>query len=265
MFVVIKTDFSKSFATRDDLFRFLEQENVRVISLKQLVTYNLSHVTDDGELLQQKAIHLPLEDSIDSYLMDFGQKKRGLSFVPSKLSVKEPKTPEGYAEKAPERSVQTKTRPNGHKSFFLGLSLLVLALLGLSYWHHQTLTSTQKEIASIKQELRQVVKNQDSLRQITQMDVFCRYFLPRYYSGQKEQLKEFIVKDMNLSPKEGQLQSVILEDSKVTPKGYEMTYVISLKTSKGQETKRLSLTISSHKKATYGYQVMKRPIERMYP
>lgn len=264
MFVVTKEDFSTTFATRDDLFNFLEKEMVKASSLKETITYEISHITDDGEILQQKAIQLPLDESIDSYLIAFGQKKRGLPFKQSKLSSKETKTTEGHAERAPESSVQKQTRSNGRKMIFLVLSLLGLGL-GQSYWHYQTLTSIKKETASMKQALQQVIKNQGSLKQVPKMDVFCRYFLPHYYSGQDDQLKDFVGTATDIASQEGQLQSVIFEEGKVTSKGYDMTYVIALKTDQGQTKKRLTLRIKPQKEALYGYLVMKTPVETMYP
>lgn len=264
MFVVTKEDFSTSFVARDDLFQFLEKENIKMVSLGQTLTYHLSHVTEDGELLQQKAIQLPLEESVDSYLMGFGQKKRSLSFKQSKSSSEETKTTERHAETASESSVQDKTRANGHKTFFLVLSLLGLGL-GLSYWHHQTITAIQEETVSMKKNLQQLVEEQESLKQILKIDVFCRYFLPHYYSGQEDQLKDFIGTATDIAPQEGQLQSVIFEEGKVTSKGYDMTYVIGLKTDQGQTKKRLRLRIKPQKESLYGYLVIKTPVETMYP
>lgn len=264
MFVVTKEDFSTSFVARDDLFQFLEKENIKMVSLGQTLTYHLSHVTEDGELLQQKAIKLPLEESIDSYLMGFGQKKRNLSFKQSKSSSEETKTTERYAETASESSVQKQTRSNGHKMIFIMLSLLIL-VLGISYWHYQILTSVQKEKAGMKQELQQVIKEQESLKQVPKMDVFCRYFLPHYYSAQEDQLKDFIGTATDITPQAGQLQSVIFEEGKVTSKGYDMTYVIGLKTDQGHTKKRLTLRIKPEKEALYGYLVMKTPVETIYP
>lgn len=264
MFVSRRGNESKTFATRDDLFGFLEQENVRVNSLNQAVTYYLSHVTDDGEILQQKTIHLPLEESIDSYLMAFGQKKRGLPFKTTKSASQKTTSQEEYAERASESSVQDKTRVNGHKTVFLVLSLLALGL-GFGYWHHQTITALQNETVSMKKSLQQVVKEQESLKQIPKIDVFSRYFLPHYYSGKEEQLNDFVGTDKAIAPQEGQLQSVIFEEGKMTAKGYDMTYVIGLKTSQGQTKKRLTLRIKPRKEALYGYLVMKTPVETSYP
>lgn len=264
MFVSRRGDEFKTFATRDDLFGFLEQENVRINSLNQTVTYDLSHVTDDGEILQQKTIQLPLDESIDSFLMGFGQKKRGLPFKPTKSASQKTTSQEKHAERASESSVQDKTRPNGHKTVFLVLSLLGLGL-GLGYWHHQMITALQKETVSTKKSLQQVVKEQESLKQMPKIDVFSRYFLPHYYSGKEEQLSDFVGTDKAIAPQEGQLQSVIFEEGKVTAKGYDMTYVIGLKTSQGQTKKRLTLRIKPQKKAPYGYLVMKTPVETSYP
>lgn len=264
MFVSSRGDESKTFATRDDLLGFLEQENTRASSLKQSVTYHLSQVTEEGEILQQKTIQLPLDESIDSYLMDFGQKKRGLPFKTTKPASQKTTSKEKHAERASESSVQDKTRANGHKTVFLVLSLLGLGL-GLGYWQYQRFTVLQKETVSMKKTLQQVVKEQESLKRIPQIDVFCRYFLPHYYSGKEEQLNDFVGTDTAITPQEGQLQSVIFEEGKVTAKGYDMTYVIGLKTSQGQTKKRLTLRIKPQKEALYGYLVMKTPVETSYP
>lgn len=117
--------------------------------------------------------------------------------------------------------------------------------------------------------LYQELKNtQNLVEKEHQIDVFSRYFLPNYYSGKKENLKDFLSDgDAKYTvPKEGVLQSMILEkltyESKT--KEYTVTYVLSVKEGDKASSIRLRFSVKTSKSSKYGYVVMAEPTETDY-
>ncbi|MDT2732529.1 hypothetical protein P7G31_09905 [Streptococcus parauberis] len=96
-------------------------------------------------------------------------------------------------------------------------------------------------------------------------DVFCRYFLPNYFSGSDSHLKDFISSN-NFSVQEATLQSVLLEKvSKREDKKQALTYVIALKEKDEVRTKRLTIIVKKAPSSRYGFEVVKQPKETQYP
>lgn len=117
--------------------------------------------------------------------------------------------------------------------------------------------------------LYQELKNTNSLiNKEHQVDVFNRYFLQTYYSGNKEALSKYLSDGdaKYTAPKEGTLQSVILEkmtyDSKT--KEYTPTYVLSVKDGEKASSIRLSFTVKKSDTAKYGFVVTTEPKEADY-
>lgn len=167
--------------------------------------------------------------------------------------------------------IKEKTSSEGQSSpkrFYLLsaiLGLLAVAGLGIS-------VLTVSQLGKVKQELqtvRQEVKVLQSFKTIeNQVDVFSRYFLPTYYSGDKEALRQFL-SDGNAKytvPESGLLRSVILESLLFEPntEEYTVTYVLSVKKEEDTANIRLSFSIKEMKNSKYGFVVTTEPKESEY-
>ena len=154
------------------------------------------------------------------------------------------------------------------KKFYLLMGLLAAIAVGgvISSVISYTQISKQKEqVAYLYQELENM---QSLVSKEHQIDVFSRYFLPNYYSGNKENLVAFLSDgDAKYTvPKEGTVQSVILEkmtyDSKT--KEYTITYALSVKEGDNTSNIRLSFTVKDSDSSKYGYVVTTEPKQSNY-
>lgn len=107
----------------------------------------------------------------------------------------------------------------------------------------------------------QVVQLQNLQQQTGKVDVFGRYFLPNYYSGNKDLLKPFLDKEDGkfTAAKNGTLQSVILESVTEKEKHLQVSYVLVVKEEEVPKSFRLELTLKKDKKAKYGYLLTEEP------
>lgn len=151
------------------------------------------------------------------------------------------------------------------KRVYLLIGFLVALSVGLmisSVISHAQLSKQKEQVTYLHQEL---TKAQNLADEEHQIDVFSRYFLPNYYSGKKENLKDFLsTGDAKYTvPKEGTLQSVILEkltyNSKT--KEYTPTYVLSIKEGDNVSNIRLVFSIKISRSSKYGYVVTTEPEE----
>ncbi|QIQ93132.1 hypothetical protein [Streptococcus mutans] len=119
------------------------------------------------------------------------------------------------------------------KKVYVLLGLLgVLAAGGIisSMMAFSQLSKQSEQVTYLYQELKDT---KSLINMEHQVDVFNRYFLPTYYSGNKKALSEYLSDgDAKFTvPKDGTLQSVILEKMTYDPKTkeYRSTYVLSVK------------------------------------
>ncbi|HEM3667503.1 TPA: hypothetical protein U1C81_001271 [Streptococcus suis] len=149
---------------------------------------------------------------------------------------------------------------------------ILLALLGIlaaggiisSMMAFSQLSKQSEQVTYLYHELKDTKSLIDAEHQV---DVFNRYFLPTYYSGNKEALSEYLSNGdaKYTAPKEGILQSVILEkmmyDSKT--KEYTSTYVLSVKRDDKPSNVRLTfkVKVADSKK---GFVVTTEPKESDY-
>ena len=153
------------------------------------------------------------------------------------------------------------------KKVYILLGLLgVLAAGGIisSMMAFSQLSKQSEQVTYLYQESKDTKSLIDKEHQV---DVFNRYFLPTYYSGNKEALSEYLSDgDAKYTvPKEGTLQSVILE--KMTydfkTKEYTSTYVLSVK----HDDKPSNIRLTFKVKATdskKGFVVTTEPKESDY-
>lgn len=124
------------------------------------------------------------------------------------------------------------------KEFSLKKVYVLLGLLGVlaaggiisSMMAFSQLSKQSEQVTYLHQELKDT---KSLINMEHQVDVFNRYFLPTYYSGNKKALSEYLSDgDAKFTvPKDGTLQSVILEKMTYDPKTkeYRSTYVLSVK------------------------------------
>lgn len=145
------------------------------------------------------------------------------------------------------------------------IGLLSLGSLGIAVKSHSQLSKQREQLEYLYQEGKQLKELASTEHQV---DVFSRYFLPNYYSGKKENLKDFLsAGDVKYTvPKEGILQSVILEkltyDAKT--KAYSVTYVLAVKQEDRTKNIRLDFTVEAKQTARYGFVITTEPKESDY-
>lgn len=260
----------KDFTSKDSLLNFLERENIKCQSEDLEAICSVTHADKNGEVLETISFDLPLfsGQKVDDLLLKFGQIKRKHS--PVKVNLKRPSLPVEKQKTSSEEVLLSKKKSNDANSnrkkkplvqlLLVGLTVLSVLLAGSSFMTSQM---QAKKLVEIQQELQ---KNPKSTHQIQgESDVFCRYFLPNYFSGSDSQLKDFIASDKSIEAKEGQTQSVLLERTKYKGTNQVLTYVIALKEKEELKTKRLTITIKKVPSSHYGFEVIKQPTETPFP
>ena len=151
------------------------------------------------------------------------------------------------------------------KVYILGGVAVALASVSLSLnvLSLQNLTKKTEQVNYLHQQLEDVKALQEHENQV---DVFNRYFIPAYYSNNKEVLSTFLDKGNAkfTAPKEGAVQSVILEKITYSSGEYTATYVLSLKQNEGTKSIRLTFTVKEEKSSRYGFVVTTEPKEADY-
>ena len=157
--------------------------------------------------------------------------------------------------------------PSLKKVFFLLglLGIVTLGSVGAVFISFSQLAKQSEQLNYLHKEL------QDTNQLLTsehQVDVFNRYFLPNYYSGNKDSLIEFLSGgDAKYTiPKTGTLQSVILEQMTydAETKAYQSTYVLAVKHEETVTSIRLTFNVKASETSKYGYVVTTEPIESNY-
>lgn len=102
------------------------------------------------------------------------------------------------------------------------------------------------------------------------VDVFGRYFMSNYYSGNKESIKEFLSNGdaKYTQPDKATIQSALLENISFVgnSKNIEVTYVIASNNSEtGKNARnRVTFTAKKNNNATYGFLVTSEPVTSPY-
>ncbi|MFS6417006.1 hypothetical protein SVT81_01140 [Streptococcus agalactiae] len=256
----------KDFESKDNLINFLERENIKCLSEDLEAVCSLIHVDKNGEILETASIDLPIPpegQKLDELLMAFGRVKKKPS-QPKRIQ----KNKDNDQQKQ-IREEKTSSIDKGRKKYSSGIQILSLVLAILSLLISAvTYTSTKSLSQNVKpvQKTEVVKNNAKKTDDIGKSDVFCRYFLPNYFSGKNSQLKNFISSKSEVEAKEGMLQSVLLEK---TAEGggqkQSLTYVIALKEKEEVKTERLTITIKKAPSSLYGFEVVNQPKESQFP
>ena len=143
--------------------------------------------------------------------------------------------------------------------------LLAVAGFGVSAFALAQLSQKTEQVTYLYQQQKET---QSLISAEHQIDVFSRFFLPNYYSGNKDALTDFLSDGdaKYTQPESGTLQSVILEsvthDS--SDKTYQVTYVVAVKQDDTTSSRRLTYTVKASKSSRYGYVITTEPSETPY-
>ncbi|HEN0219111.1 TPA: hypothetical protein U3O44_002007 [Streptococcus agalactiae] len=256
----------KDFESKDNLINFLERENIKCLSEDLEAVCSLIHVDKNGEILETVSIDLPIPpegQKLDELLMAFGRVKKKPS-QPKRIQKNK-----GNDQQKQIREEKTSSIDKGRKKHSSGIQILSLVLAILSLLISAVTYTSTKSLAQNAKPVQktEVVKNNAKKTDDTgKSDVFCRYFLPNYFSGKNSQLKNFISSKSEVEAKEGMLQSVLLEKT-VEGGGQKqsLTYVIALKEKEEVRTERLTITIKKATSSLYGFEVVNQPKESQFP
>ncbi len=170
---------------------------------------------------------------------------------------------------SPSKPLQGETiKPKAVKRLSLVVAITVLLTLfscGISVILWLRLSQQSEQVLYLYQEL---TETQTVVSTEHQIDAFGRFFLPNYYSGNKDALTDFLSDGdaKYTQPSNGTLQSAVLEsvtyDSDT--KTYQVTYVVSVKQDDNTSSRRLNFTVKASKNSRYGYVITTEPTETSY-
>lgn len=285
----IHTRVQENFNNRDDVLSAINEKSVRSADRGEEIILLLEQLSDEGTVLDTSSVTLPLQEIVEEALSNFGLKKekKKFSLIQKKKlenSLEEQKSlprkkqsltrplsaPENVSlqENNSKKNSTSKNQALTKKESFSVSKLLILCLTLLSLvFSILSFSLVLNHAHKIEATNHSLVKTIQSSNRIEsgESDVFCRYFLPNYFSGSDSHLKDFISSN-NFSVQEATLQSVLLEKvSKREDKKQALTYVIALKEKDEVRTKRLTIIVKKAPSSRYGFEVVKQPKETQYP
>lgn len=285
----IHTRVQENFNNRDDVLSAINEKSVWSADRGEEIILLLEQLSDEGAVLDTSSVTLPLQEIVEEALSNFGLKKEKKTFSliqKKKLenSLEEQKSlprkkqsltrplsaPENVSlqENNSKKNSTSKNQALTNKESFSVSKLLILCLTLLSLvFSILSFSLVLNHAHKIEATNHSLVKTIQSSNRIEsgESDVFCRYFLPNYFSGSDSHLKDFISSN-NFSVQEATLQSVLLEKvSKREDKKQALTYVIALKEKDEVRTKRLTIIVKKAPSSRYGFEVVKQPKETQYP
>ena len=293
----IQTRQQETCPNRDELLSIINEKSVWAEDRHESFTLQLEQVAEDGSLLDNMTLTLPLQEIVEEEaLSNFGLKreKKGFSLLQRKpqasVSAEEvtQKTedelvepisaPQIEKEEAPaskkEKKAQKVSKPKqavapkkpktqkapGGNILTNGLIWKVLSLgaLGMSVFAFSLVQSQNQKLQSFENRLS-VEADQGKV------EVVGRFFIANYYSGNSENLSDFLSKDLKAegveAKKATQVQSSIYETLSSSKDTIKVTFIV---TTKGDDdsnikTVRLTLPFKEDKKSKYGYVLVGQP------
>ncbi|MDU6443071.1 hypothetical protein [Streptococcus sp.] len=240
--------------------------------LHPLITAILTDSTFNAYSYQEKREYF--ENQIyPAYTISLGITEAALPFFPEAgeqiRTTSQVRTMTQASPVAPPVNQETRSNPNTKTVkrltiWLVASTLLAVAGLGASAFAFAQLSQKTEQLTYLYQQQKETKTLVSTEHQI---DVFCRYFLPSYYSGNKDSLTAFLSDgDAKYTvPKEGTLQSVMLEKMSYHSKtnDYQVTYVLAVKQEETTSI-RLSFTVKADKSSHYGFVVTQEPQESDY-
>ena len=223
----IQTRQQETCPNRDELLSIINEKSVWAEDRHESFTLQLEQVAEDGSLLDNMTLTLPLQEIVEEALSNFGLKreKKGFSLLQRKpqasVSAEEvtQKTedelvepisaPQIEKEEAPaskkEKKAQKVSKPKqavapkkpktqkapGGNILTNGLiwKLLSLGALGMSVFAFSLIQSQNQKLQSFENRLS-VEADQGKV------EVVGRFFIANYYSGNSDNLSDFLSKDL---------------------------------------------------------------------
>lgn len=184
------------------------------------------------------------------------QKVNNLQQVPS--SNKETKVKRQNTKQKVEKMGEKKIKTATLNKVAVACSIVTfLLLVFVIITQNNQINKLNNELTSVK--LTQ--KNQ------TKVDVFIRYFLPKYYSNNKNEIFDYVTEKAyeNITIKQGQVLSVIMQEfSQTSDNLYTTSYVLVITNGDTKKNIVLTIKLKENKKAKYGFEVISEPIEKNY-
>ncbi|HEM3625505.1 TPA: hypothetical protein U1C26_002059 [Streptococcus suis] len=286
----LKSGVEERFETRDQLLHYIDTESAKSQEEEVEVILELSHVNANGELVTKTRILLPIKESADAYLINFGieQDKKGFVFPGRKAGSKSPgakekqpgkkepaaSAPASEVAELPKNDLTTEAMHSPRNKRKGPLSSLLLAGLSVALVASIAYTGFQAvQLNQLSEQVTLLQKEQEQLRlyqeDVTKVDTFSRYFLPTYFSGEKERLADFLTEELLREDFDlpGQsLQSVILEAATVKGGIYTMQYVLVVKQADDSKKMiRFTFAVVADQDSLYGYRVSQIDPEQSYP
>lgn len=241
--------------------------------LHPLITAILTDSTFSAYSYQEKREYF--ENQIyPAYKTSVGTTDSALPFFPEEGEqvklVSQARTTPQVSPVTPQVKQETGSSPNPKTIKRLTVWLVVSTLLavagfGMSAFAFAQLSQKNEQLIYLYQQQKE---SQTLASAEHAIDVFSRFFLPNYYSGNKEALTDFLSDGdaKYTQPESGTLQSVILEsvtyDS--SDKTYQVTYVVAVKQDDTTSSRRLTYTVKASKSSRYGYVITTEPTEAPY-
>lgn len=238
--------------------------------LHPLITAILTDSTFSAYSYQEKREYF--ENQIyPAYKVSVGTTDSALPFFPEEEQVKPVSQARTTTQVSPvPPPVKQETSSNSKTIrrltvWWIASLLLAVAGFGMSAFALAQLSQKTEQVTYLYQQQKET---QSLISAEHQIDVFSRFFLPNYYSGNKETLTDFLSDGdaKYTQPESGTLQSVILEsvtyDS--SDKTYQVTYVVAVKQDDTTSSCRLTYTVKASKSSRYGYVITTEPSETPY-
>ncbi|HFI0144872.1 TPA: hypothetical protein ACGOR8_001949 [Streptococcus suis] len=144
----------------------------------------------------------------------------------------------------------------------LGVMGLIFGLLGTGLGVITQVNNRlqDEKITYLYNQLQEVVDLDESQ---SAADVFSRYFLTNYFSGNKEKLAPFLDEgDVKYTqPQNATISSMLLEKFIKVDEGYEISYVVVYKQDEVYHNERFTFTITKSEKNSYGWVVISEPVK----
>ncbi|WP_416468574.1 hypothetical protein QK903_09665 [Streptococcus thermophilus] len=278
----LQTRQQETCANRDELLSVINEKSVWAEDRNELITLQLEQVAEDGEVLDNMSLSLPLQEIVEEALSNFGLKreKKGFSLLQRKpqasVSAEEvtQKTedelvepisaPKIEKEEAPapkkdlvkptekpkkEKKAQKVSKPKQavapkEPKTQKAFSGLIWKVLavGALGLSLASFAILQKQAKTIK-----VLEDRMTLEENQgQVEVVGRFFIANYYSASDDNLKDFLSKNLKAegvpAQKDKQVQSTIYESVSKTKDTINVTFVVTTK-GKDDTIKTVRLTL----------------------
>lgn len=261
----LQTRQQETCANRDELLAVINEKSVWVADRNEAIMLQLEQISEEGEVLDNRSVSLPLQSIVEEALDGFGLKreKKDFSFLQRQKSHQKTNDSENVSEEvSTENKKQASTAPISAPPKKGGFSQLLwkggaIVAIGLSLWSVVLLQQQSQTIKHIENRL-------DLLDKKGQVEVVGRFFITNYYSGKTDKLKAFLSKDLKaegVAAKKGERVLSTLNESVSESKGViTATFIVKTKTNKDKiKTVRLILSLKADNDSTYGYVLVDQP------